>query len=326
MKNDREVQVVGPIPVMEPTVPRVEPDRWQTERVGERRRNSLRGLLAKGSLVRVIEVHNGLTGLIAQNASVESNTGKREFDAMWASSLTDSASRGQPDDASVGLSSRIRTIEEVLRVTTKPLLVDANNGGRPAHFERAVRRLERVGASGTVIEDRSGTKRNSLLPLADQAGSSQDTIANFCDKIRIGKSAQASDQFMIIARVESLIFEKGLTDALDRADAYLSAGADAILIHSNQVSPTETLEFCVAFRHAFPSVPLVAIPSTYNSVLEDELEDAGVNVVIYANHLLRSAYPAMMSVAETILRYGRSAEVDELCLAIPELLRLCQEP
>ena len=286
------------------------------------RQKSLRRLLEVKPIVRIMEVHSGLTGLIVEETRVETQDGIREFDGMWESSLTDSASKGKPDNALVDVSSRVDTIQQILEVTTKPIIVDADNGGYPEHFQFTVKTLERLGVSAVIIEDKVGRKRNSLFGTETEVPQEQDTIEEFCEKITTGKSAQAGEDFMIFARVESLILGQGIEDALARAKAYVDAGADGIMIHSKEKSPMEVVEFCSEFRKFSKTVPIVAVPSTYNIITEDELAAAGVNVVIYANHLLRSAYPAMVKTAETILKNGRSLEANDLCLPIKEVLTL----
>lgn len=286
----------------------------------EIRQKSFRRLLDIKSLVRIMEVHNGLTGLIVEETRVETDNGYREFDGMWESSLTDSASKGKPDNSSVDVSSRVETIQQILEVTTKPIIVDADNGGLPEHFQFTVKTLERLGVSAVVIEDKIGSKRNSLF--GTDVEQTQDSIEDFAQKIRTGKAAQAGEDFMIIGRIESLILGQGMEDALARAKAYVEAGADGIMIHSREKTPDEVLTFCEHFRRYTQTIPIVVVPSTYNTVTEDELEKAGVNVVIYANHLLRSAYPAMVRTAETILRHSRSLEANELCLPIKDVLNL----
>lgn len=288
----------------------------------EIRQKSLRRLLEIKSLIRVMEVHSGLTGLIVEDTRIETEAGYKEFDAMWESSLTDSTSKGKPDNSSVDVTSRVGTIQEILEVTTKPIIVDADNGGLPEHFAFTVKTMERLGVSAIIIEDKVGQKRNSLFGTTTDVGQQQDLIEEFSEKIKIGKNAQVTDDMMIIARVESLILKQGMEDALRRASAYVVAGADGIMIHSNAKTPDEIREFCIQFRAITPNVPLVVVPTTYDSITEDELSELGVNVVIYANHLLRSAYPAMVNTAKTILSNGRSLEARELCLPIKEILNL----
>jgi phosphoenolpyruvate mutase len=284
------------------------------------RRNKLRRLLNSKQLLRFLEVHNGLTGLIVENIGIESEQGRREFDGMWGSSLTDSTAKGKPDIEAVDVTARMQTLNDVLEVTTKPLIYDADTGGKIEHFEFTVRSLERLGVSAAIIEDKTGLKKNSLF--GNEVVQAQDTIEGFSAKIRAAKAAQVTDDFMIIARLESLILDAGMEDALARAKAYIEAGADGIMIHSRKKSPREVLEFCEHFRAFEHRVPLIAVPSSYNIVTEQELADHGVNVVIYANHLLRAAYPAMVKTAKSILTHGRSSEADSELLSINEVLEL----
>lgn len=286
----------------------------------ELRLKSLRRMLNAKSLVRFLDIHNALSGLIIEHAKVETPEGVREFDGMWGSSLTDSTAKGKPDIEAVDVSARMNTLNEVLEVTTKPIIYDADTGGQTEHFKFTVRTLERLGVSAAIIEDKTGLKKNSLF--GTDVAQTQDTIEAFSNKIREGKKAQTTDDFMIIARIESLILDKGLDDALERAEAYLEAGADGIMIHSRQKSPDEIFEFCDRYNKLPNRKPLVAVPSSYNQVTEEELQSRGVNVVIYANQLLRSAYPAMMETAKSILTHHRSAECDERMLSIKEILEL----
>ncbi len=288
----------------------------------ELRQRNFRRLLEVKSLLRICEVHSGLSGLIVEEARVEAENGHREFDGMWESSLTDSTLKGKPDNSSVDISSRVDTIQQIVEVTTKPIIVDADNGGLPEHFQFTVKTLERLGVSVVMIEDKVGQKRNSLFGTDAEVPQKQDSIEAFAEKIRTGKAAQVGEDFMIMARIESLILGVGMDDAFARAKAYIDAGADGIMIHSKEKSPDEVLAFAKKFRDYTKTVPLVVVPSTYNSVTEAQLEEAGVNVVIYANHLLRSAYPAMVKTAESILTHGRSLEANELCLPIKDVLTL----
>ncbi len=280
----------------------------------------LKRLLSSKPVVRVLEVHNGLCGLIVENVKVEVDNRAMEFDAMWSSSLTDSTARGKPDIEAVDLTSRMTTINDIFEVTTKPLIFDADTGGRPEHFSFTVKTLERLGVSAVIIEDKIGLKKNSLF--GNVVHQEQDTIDNFSHKIKTGKDAQITNDFMIVARIESLILEKGMDDALKRARAYIDAGADAIMIHSRKKEPDEILEFCGHFKKLEKQVPIVVVPSSYHAIYEDELCKAGVNVVIYANHLLRSAYPAMINTARSILAHGRAFECADSCLSINEILDL----
>lgn len=284
------------------------------------RRRKLQRLLDLKPLVRAMEVHNGLTARLVEQLEVREGTAARGFDAMWESSLTDSASKGKPDTGVVDFTSRLQTIEQILDVTTKPMLVDADNGGYAEHFVYLVRTLERQGVSAVVIEDKTGPKRNSLF--GTDVAQEQEAPRTFAEKITAGKKAQATDDFMIVARIESLILKKGLDDALARAKTYLEAGADGILIHSKEREPDEIFRFCEAYRALGAKAPLVVVPTTYAQVTEEQLIEAGVRIVIYANQLLRAAYPAMRKAAETILRHHRGLEADELCLPIKQVLTL----
>jgi len=280
----------------------------------------LRRLLAAKELITALEAHNGLTGLIVENTQVKENGMIKEFDAMWLSSLTDSTAKGKPDIGCVDLTSRMNTLNDILEVTTKPIIYDGDSGGLAEHFEFMVRTLEREGISAVIIEDKVGLKKNSLFGTDVQQ--TQDTIENFAKKISLGKKAQITDDFMIIARIESLILKAGKTDALKRAEAYIAAGADGIMIHSKEKTPDEILEFCREYKKFPQKVPLVVVPSTYNSIKEEELKGAGIRIVIYANQLLRSAYPAMIKTAKTILQNQRACECDEMCMPIKEILTL----
>lgn len=284
------------------------------------RRARLRRLLTSQSMVRIIEAHNGLTGLIVENTEIIENDYPAQFDGMWMSSLTDSTSRGKPDIEVVTTAERVKTLEDILEVTTKPIIYDGDSGGLAEHFVFTVKTLERLGVSAIIIEDKVGLKKNSLFGTA--GGQSQDTIENFCNKISAGKKAQVTSEFMIIARIESLILEQGEEDALKRAKAYIKAGADGILIHSKSKEFTEVKSFCENFRKEDKDTPIVVVPSTYNHVTEQDLVEAGINVVIYANHLLRSAYPAMTKVAEQILKDKSSKNTNDQCMPIKEIITL----
>jgi len=289
----------------------------------EYRRKRLRQLIEICPIVKAIEVHSGLTGLIAEKTVVVTNGELDQFDAMWVSSLCDSIAKGKPDIELVDMSSRIRTLEEVLDVTTKPIILDGDTGGLIEHFVYNVRTLERMGISAVIIEDKVGLKRNSLF--GTDVEQTQDSIENFCAKIKAGKDALRTDEFMIIARIESLILERGMEDALNRAFAYVKAGADGIMIHSRQKSPAEVFEFCDRFREVEKKAPLVVVPTSYNTVTEQELAARGVNIVIYANQLTRSAFPAMQETAASILKHHRAQEVDAKLLPIKEIITLIDE-
>ena len=280
----------------------------------------LRRLIEAKSIVRICESHSGLTGLIIENTSVEVNGIRREFDGMWSSSLTDSTSKGKPDIEAVDLTTRLHDLNDALECTTKPIIFDGDTGGKIEHFVFTVRTLERLGISAVIIEDKIGLKKNSLF--GTDAIQTQDTIDGFCNKIRAGKRAQITDDFMIIARIESFIAGKGQEDAMERALAYIEAGADGIMIHSKDKSGEDIRLFCKALRLANQSVPIVVVPTTYNHVTEEELSLWGANIVIYANHMLRSAYPAMLNTAKSILSHGRSYEANELCMPVKEILEL----
>ena len=289
----------------------------------EYRRKRLRQLLQLRPLVKAIEVHSGLTGLIAEKTIVEHDGEIDQFDAMWISSLCDSTAKGKPDIELVDMTSRFRTIDDVMEVTTKPIIFDGDTGGLIEHFVYTVRSLERMGVSAVIVEDKVGLKKNSLL--GNEVKQTQDNIEHFCQKIAAGKKIQLTDDFMIIARIESLILEKGMEDALTRAMAYVSAGADGIMIHSRRKDPQEILEFCDAFRKENNHTPIVVVPSSFDSITENELASHDVNIVIYANQLTRSAFPAMQRTAEDILKYHRAKEVDERLMPIKDIITLIDE-
>lgn len=286
----------------------------------EQRRIRLANLLKGKPLLRVLEAHNGLTGLIVENTRVAKGDGIQGFDAMWISSLCDSTAKGKPDIELVDMTSRLDTINQIMEVTTKPIILDGDTGGQIEHFVFNVKTLERIGVSAVIIEDKVGLKKNSLF--GTDVEQQQDTIENFCRKITAGKHAQQTRDFMIIARIESLILEQGMDDALTRARAYVHAGADGIMIHSRRKEPTEILEFCDKFRSDFPRIPIVVVPSSFASIYEDELMEHGVRVVIYANHLIRSAFPAMQRTAELILENGRCLEAGQNCMSIKDVISL----
>lgn len=277
-------------------------------------------LLESKPIVRVLEAHNGLTSLIVENVNIEQNGIRKEFDAMWLSSLTDSTAKGKPDIEAVDVTSRLHSLNDILEVTTKPIIYDGDTGGKPEHFVYTVRTLERLGVSAIIIEDKKGLKKNSLF--GTKVKQKRVSTKKFCNKITMGKQAQVTKAFMIIARIESLILKQGMEDALDRAKAYIEAGADGIMIHSKEKNGNEILEFCELYKKFEKRVPLVAVPSSYNHMYEKQLRDAGVNIVIYANHLLRSAYPAMVEVAKSILSHERSYEANDKCMSIEAILNL----
>ena len=289
----------------------------------EFRRRRLKQLIRMRPIVKTIEVHSGLTGLIAEKTIVEHNNELDQFDAMWISSLCDSTAKGKPDIELVDMSSRIRTIDDVMDVTTKPIILDGDTGGLIEHFVYNVRTLERMGVSAIIIEDKTGLKKNSLF--GTEVEQTQDSIENFCAKIRAGKDAQRTEDFMIIARIESLILERGMEDALTRARAYVEAGADGIMIHSRKKTPDEILEFCRQFRETDQTTPITVVPTSFSSITEEELAVAGINIVIYANQLTRSAFPAMQKTAETILKNHRALEADENLMPFKDIIRLIDE-
>lgn len=288
------------------------------------RRGRLKWLIEKKGLITVMEAHNGLTGLIAEKTALMENGAIRQFDGMWVSSLCDSTIKGKPDIELVDFSSRMNTINEIMEVTTKPVILDGDSGGLTEHFVYTVRTLERIGVSAIIIEDKIGLKRNSLF--GTEAGQRQDNISRFCYKISEGNRVRKTSEFMIIARIESLILEQRMEDALERAFAYVEAGAEGIMIHSRRKEPDEIFEFIRRFREKNRHTALVVVPTSFNTVTEDEWKERGVNIVIYANHLIRSAYPAMKRTAETILRCRRAMEADtSYCMPIKEILTLIPE-
>ena len=289
----------------------------------EYRRKRLRQLISLTPIVKVMEAHSGLTGLIVEKTVVENNGKLDQFDAMWISSLCDSTAKGKPDIELVDMTSRFRTIDDIMEVTTKPIIFDGDTGGLTEHFVYTVRTLERMGVSAVIIEDKKGLKKNSLF--GTEVKQTQASIEEFSAKIAAGKKAQLTDDFMIIARIESLILEKGMEDALERADAFVKAGADGIMIHSRKKDPAEILEFCDKFRATDRNTPIVVVPSSFNVITEEELAAHGVNIVIYANQLTRSAFPAMQQTAVDILRYHRAKEVDDRLMPIKQIITLIDE-
>lgn len=292
------------------------------------RRAKLRKLLALKPCLTAIEVHNGITGLIAEQTKVfseEPNQPKTiaQFDAMWVSSLCDSTAKGKPDIELVDMTSRFNTITEITEVTTKPIIFDGDTGGLNEHFVYTVRSLERMGVSMVIIEDKVGLKKNSLF--GTEVKQEQDSIEHFCDKIRAGKKAQRTRDFMICARIESLILEQGVDDALARAQAYVAVGADAIMIHARKHDPAELFEFTDRFRELNHQTPLVAVPTAYSQVTEQELQQHGINIVIYANHLMRAGIPAMQQAAASILKHHRALEAEPLCMPFRDIITMIPE-
>ncbi len=300
-------------------------DRQMVEKLAmpEFRRGRLKKLLKLVPIVKAIEVHSGLTGLIAEKTVVADRESVDQFEAMWISSLCDSTDKGKPDIELVDMTSRFRTINDVMEVTTKPIIFDGDTGGMTEHFGYTVRSLERMGVSAIIIEDKTGLKKNSLF--GTEVVQTQDSIENFCMKIAEGKRAQLSEDFMIIARIESLILERGMEDALQRAFAFRDAGADGIMIHSRKKSPAEIIEFCDKFRAVDTLTPIVVVPTSFCSITEQELIQHGVNIVIYANQLMRAAVPAMRATAEEILRYHRAEEVEKRLMPFKEIITLIDE-
>ena len=278
----------------------------------------LRQLIKNKPIVRILEAHNALSALIAENTVVERNGESVSFDGIWSSSLTDSTAKGKPGIEAIDMTSRINAVNDIFEVTTKPMIFDADTGGKTEHFEFTVKSLERTGVSAVVIEDKTGLKKNSLF--GNDVAQTQDSVENFSDKISRGKEAQVGDDFMIIARIESLILEAGMEDALVRAEAYIKAGADGIMIHSRHKNPAEIIEFMHKFRGVDKITPVIVVPTSFNSVTVEEFVEMGVNAVVTANHMLRAAYPAMLNVAKSVLENGRSLEAEPDCMSISEIL------
>ncbi len=287
------------------------------------RRGRLKRLLDMKGFVTAMEAHDGLTGLIVENTAVHENGGARQFDAMWLSSLCDSTARGKPDIELVDMTSRFRTLDDIMEVTTKPIIFDGDTGGLTEHFVYTVRSLERMGVSMVIIEDKTGLKKNSLF--GTEVVQTQDSIEHFSEKIKAGCRARRTKDFMICARIESLILEKGQEDALRRAEAFVQAGADSIMIHSRRKDPQEIMDFLEAFRKKDPSTPVVLVPTSFNSVKEEEWKQRGANIVIYANQLMRAAVPAIQRAAETILTHHRAEECDRDLMPFKDIIRLIPE-
>jgi phosphoenolpyruvate phosphomutase / 2-hydroxyethylphosphonate cytidylyltransferase len=286
----------------------------------EIRMRTLRRLILAKPIVRIMEAHSGLSGLIVETVEVAAAEGIRRYDGMWSSSLTDSTSKGKPDNEAVDLTTRLQDLTNILECTTKPIIFDGDTGGLPEHFQFTVRTLERNGVSAVIIEDKVGLKKNSLF--GTEVEQHLASIPDFCEKISTGKKAQVTKEFMIIARLESLIAGYPVEHALERALAYVKAGADGVMIHSKEKSGDDIKEFCRLFREAYKEIPIVLVPTTYNQFTEKELCGWGANVIIYANHLLRASYPAMLKAATSILENERSKEADSLCMSIKQILEL----
>ena len=287
------------------------------------RRGRLKKALAMKGTITAMEAHSGLTGLIVENTIVEENGGAHQFDAMWVSSLCDSTAKGKPDIELVDMTSRFRTIDDICEVTTKPIIFDGDTGGLTEHFVYTVRSLERMGVSMVIIEDKTGLKKNSLFGTEVQQ--TQAAIPDFCEKIKAGKKAQRTADFMICARIESLILERGMDDALERAFAFTEAGADAIMIHSRKKDPAEIFEFVEKYREKNTVTPIVVVPTSFNTVTEEEFKARGVNIVIYSNQLTRTGFPAMQHAAEMILKNHRAKECDDICMPFKDIIRLIPE-
>jgi len=287
------------------------------------RRGRLKKILGMKGLITAMEAHSGITGLIVENTTVVQDGMTYQFDAMWISSLCDSTAKGKPDIELVDMTSRFRTIDDIMEVTTKPIIFDGDTGGLTEHFVYTVKSLERMGVSMVIIEDKTGLKKNSLFGTEVQQ--TQDSIENFCTKIAAGKRAQKTSDFMICARIESLILERGMEDALTRAFAFVGAGADAIMIHSRKKDPAEIFEFVEKFRAKDALTPIVVVPTSFNTVTEQEFKDCGVNIVIYANQLTRTGFPAMQNAAKTILEHHRAKECDDMCMSIKDIITLIPE-
>ena len=285
-----------------------------------KRLSSLKRLINAKNIVRILEAHSGLSGLIIENLEIEDNGKILAFDGIWSSSLTDSASKGKPDIEVVDLTTRLQDLTNILECTTKPIIYDGDTGGKSEHFVYTVKTLERNGISAVIIEDKEGLKKNSLF--GTEVKQSLANIDDFCEKIYLGKKAQITDDFMIIARIESLIAGENVDNALERGIKYIQAGADGIMIHSKEKTGDDIKEFCHKFRKIYKDVPIVLVPTTYNQFREDELHQWGANIVIYANHMLRASYPAMLEAAKCILKNSRSLEADNLCMSIKDILEL----
>mgnify|MGYP002579399288 FL=1 len=306
-----------------PELEKLEKNAREQLSVPDMRRGRLKKILGIKGFLTAIEAHSGITGLIAEKTAVLQEGKTYQFDAMWVSSLCDSTAKGKPDIELVDMSSRLRTIEDIMEVTTKPIILDGDTGGLTEHFVYNVRTMERMGVSAVIIEDKTGLKKNSLF--GTEVKQTQASVESFCEKIAAGKRAQRTSDFMIIARIESLILERGMEDALLRARAFVAAGADGIMIHSRRKEPDEIFEFVEKFRREDSTTPIVVVPTSFNSVTEEEFKRRGVNIVIYANQLTRSGFPAMQKTAQVILTNHRAKEADELCMPIKQILTLIPE-
>lgn len=286
------------------------------------RLGALKRLLKKQSGIRVMEAHSPLSALLVEQAVYENEKAHYQFDAFWSSSLTDSALRGKPDTELLDFGLRLNAVAEIFDVTTRPLIFDGDTGGKTEHIAHKVRAAENLGISAMIIEDKTGLKRNSLF--GNDVKQTQATREDFCQKIATAKQAQLSDDFMLFARIESLILEAGMPDAVARSLQYVDAGADGVMIHSRSNKPDEILEFAKIFRQHYPDIPLVCVPTSFNDITFDTLVASGFNIVIYANHMLRAAYPAMKSILPEILKNGRTLEVEDKCMSIKDILHLIE--
>lgn len=284
------------------------------------RRGLMRRLLDAKNFLRIIETHNPISAIIAENLAYEKKNDKISFDGFWSSSLTDSTALGKPDNESLSNSERLKNIDQIFDVTTKPMIFDGDTGGQVDHLDMKIKSMERLGISAVIFEDKTGLKQNSLFQ--NTSNQKQEDKQKFAEKISIAKRAKRSEDFMVIARIESFILGKGLNDALSRANTYIDAGADGIMIHSKSKTPKEVFDFSKKFKKNFPNIPLVCVPSTYNKVREKDLINHKFNVVIYANHMLRASYPAMRKVALEILKNERSFEANKYLFPIKEILHL----
>ncbi|MCX8957679.1 phosphoenolpyruvate mutase [Erwinia psidii] len=295
-------------------------DQYITSITPDKRRHALKQALESKQSIRVMETHSPLAALLVEQANYYQNGQSIEFDAFWSSSLTDSTVRGKPDIELLSLTSRLNSIAEIFDVTRKPLILDGDTGGQVAHLPYHINAAEKLGISSIIIEDKTGLKKNSLF--GTEVKQMQDDPVCFAEKIAAAKAAQLTDDFMVIARVESLILDAGMTDAVDRALLYAEAGADGIMIHSRKKDPKEIIEFCSIFKKSSPNTPLVCVPTSFNDITFDQLTDYGFNIVIYANHLLRASYPAMRNILEDILKNGRTLEIEDRCMPIKDILEL----
>ena len=281
-----------------------------TQKTCFNRVSSLKALLKKKNCIRVLEAHSGLSGLVVEQSG---------FDAIWESSLTDSGSKGLPDIELVTMDSRFHSIQQILDITTKPMIVDCDTGGQLEHFSYWVQKLENVGISAIIIEDKAFPKKNSLDSSAKHI---LEDVDIFAKKIKYGVAAKRNKDFMIIARLESLIAKHSMQHALLRAEAFIDAGADGIMIHSkSKVGTDEIIDFAKRFRK-MSELPLVCVPTTYNDIFDKELEKIGFNIVIHANHLLRASLKAMKGAASQIEKEGRSININKRIASVKDIFQI----